>query len=132
MITEQYVSFETARLLKEAGFREKTKTHYSNRGEVWETAMPADYNDDFNCNTCNRPTQQLAARWLREVHGIIVDVTFCPPKQEKNYKFFIGEIEDMVWEGDYDSSNERYATYEEAMEGALRQALIRIIKNKEQ
>lgn len=64
MIEESYVSFETAKILKEAGFRELTKTHYSNSGQIWETAMPADYNDDFNCNTCNRPTQALAARWL--------------------------------------------------------------------
>lgn len=70
MIEESYVSFDTAKLLKEAGFRELTITHYSNSGQVWETAMPADYNDDFNCNTCNRPTQALAARWLREKFGI--------------------------------------------------------------
>ena len=72
MIEESYVSFDTARMLKEVGFRELTKTHYSNRGQVWETALPADYNDDFNCNTCNRPTQALAARWLREAHNILI------------------------------------------------------------
>ena len=125
MITESYVSFKTAKLLKEAGFNVPCKSQYSEGMGVWNV----EYTYDFNADDCgySRPTQALAARWLREVHGIVVDVTFCPPKQEKNWKFFIGEIENMVWEGDYDSSNERYLTYEEAMEDAIRQALRLII-----
>lgn len=36
MIEEQFVSRDTARMLKEAGFRELTKTHYSvSRKDVW-------------------------------------------------------------------------------------------------
>ena len=128
MIEEQFVSFETAKLLKEAGFRELTKTHYSNRGQVWETALPADYNDDFNCNTCNRPTQALAARWLREVHRIVVDATFIPPSTDGDvWQYFIGEMDDMVWNGDYVPSDRKYATYEAALEAGLQEA-IKLIK----
>lgn len=124
MIEEQYVSRDTARMLKEAGFRELTKTHYTNIGQVWETALPADYNDDFNCNTCNRPTQALAARWLREVHGMYIEIYH----RVTGYGYFIVEIE----------SNEllaiptigdkiQFDTYEEAFENALRKA-IKLIK----
>ena len=128
MIEEQFVSLDTAKLLKEAGFRELTKTHYSNSGQVWETAMPADYNDDFNCNTCNRPTLALAARWLREKFGIHIFT---------NYFF-----EDGTWfyvNVDLKESDEvraihpdirSYQSSEEAFEAGLKEA-IKMIKNKD-
>lgn len=76
MIEESYVSFDTAKLLKEAGFDVPTSTHYSNSGEVWQSSAPEDCNDDKSCEACSRPTQALAARWLREVYKIhvVVDV----------------------------------------------------------
>lgn len=72
MIEESYVSFETAKRLKEAGFREPCISHYSNSGQVWQSSSPEDYNDDKLCRACSRPTQALAARWLREEHDIDV------------------------------------------------------------
>ena len=72
MIEESYVSFDTAKMLKEAGFDVPTSTHYSNSGEVWQSSAPEDYNDDKSCKACSRPTQALAARWLREKHDIDV------------------------------------------------------------
>lgn len=124
MTEESYVSFDTAKMLKEAGFREQTKTHYSNSGQVWETALPADYNDDFNCNTCNRPTQALAARWLREAHRIVVDVAFIPPSTDGDvWQCFVGEMDGMVWLGDYEPSERKYPTYEEALEAGIQKAI---------
>ena len=57
MIEESYVSFDTARMLKEAGFK----------------ANCAFILDD-NQERLYRPTQALAARWLREAHNIDVMV----------------------------------------------------------
>ena len=124
MITEQYVTFETARLLKEAGFREKTKTHYSNSGEVWEAAMPADYNDDFNCNTSNRPTQAFAARWLREVHHIFIMLSPV-------IKGWIYDIFDLK-KHQYILCNEESFSeqYEESFETTLQETLRLIIKQQ--
>lgn len=124
MITEQYVTFETAQLLKEAGFREKTRTHYSNSGEVWETAMPADYNDDFNCNTSNRPTQAFAARWLREVHHIFIMLSPV-------IKGWIYDLFDLK-KHQYILCNEESFSeqYEEAFETALQETLRLIIKKQ--
>lgn len=129
MIEESYVSFDTAKMLKEAKFRELTKTHYSNSGQVWETAMPADYNDDFNCNTCNRPTQALAARWLREVHHLNVYACFdyvCFDDGER--KWFFMRKNTMI--NDYTSvycSIISYDSYEQALEAGLQEA-IKLIK----
>lgn len=51
MTTEDYVSFETAKLLKEKGFDEKCQQYYG------------DYK--YPC-----PTLQMAMKWLREVHNL--------------------------------------------------------------
>lgn len=60
MITEDYVSFETAKLLKEKGFNELTAKFYP----YFEGK---DYKYDISC-----PTLQMAMKWLREAHNICV------------------------------------------------------------
>ena len=59
MITEDYVSFETAKLLKEKGFNERTN-------------MP--HIDDYQRLVCYIPTLQMAMKWLREVHHIAISL----------------------------------------------------------
>lgn len=129
MITEQYVTFETAKMLKKAGFDIPCERLFLKDGCPGITAEKENHND-VTCNAYSRPTQQLAARWLREVHDITVDVFFNPPKEEKPWNFFVGNIEDMFWAGDFIPSDKRYGTYEEALEEGLRKALL-IIKNKD-
>ena len=141
MIAEQYVSFDTAKLLKDAGFDIPTRGIYrANRTGEYSFA---EYNikrttDDLSWNISDgfryeylAPTQSLAARWLREIHGIVVDVVFEPPKRGKDWRYFIGEMENMVWAGDFIPSGGRYCTYEEAMEAGIEEALQLIIKNKD-
>lgn len=78
MIQEDYVSFETAKLLKEKGFDESTNCQYPvggiHIGEVSE------YNiTDRSRNPENyipAPTLQMAMKWLREVHNITIGITF--------------------------------------------------------
>ena len=112
MIEEQFVSFDTAKMLKEAGFEAEC-------GFIV---------DDDDGRKLYRPTQALAARWLREVHRIVVDATFIPPLFDGvNWQYFIGNMDDMVWEGDFEPSERKYATYEAAFEAGLREA-IKLIK----
>ena len=127
MIEESYVSFDTARMLKEAGFEANLKTRYveeeKDEWAFWESGTKrSDYNYFDDTIAC--PTQALAARWLREVHRIVVDVTFIPPLFDGvNWQYFIGNMEDMVWEGDFEPSDRKYATYEEAFEAGLQEAV---------
>ena len=107
MIEEIYVSFDTARMLKEAGFEAE-----------------CGFIVDDDGRKLYRPTQALAARWLREVHRIVVDVTFIPPLFDGvHWQYFIGNMDDMVWEGDFEPSERKYATYEEALEAGLKHCL---------
>ena len=127
MIEESYVSFETAKLLKEAGFEANLKTRYveeeKDEWAFWESGTKrSDYNYFDDTIAC--PTQALAARWLREKHRIVVDVTFIPPSVDGDeWQYFIGEMDDMVWEGDFESSDRKYSTYEEAFEAGLQEAI---------
>ena len=134
MIEESYVSFNTAKMLKEAGFEANLKTMYveeeKDEWTFWDSgAKRSDYNYFDDPIAC--PTQALAARWLREVHRIVVDATFIPPSTDGNaWRYFIGEMDDMVWNGDYVPSDEFYETYEAALEAGLKEA-IKMIKNKD-
>ena len=77
-ITEDYVSFEIAKLLKEKGFDEYClKNYWSSDKELhdWKWELSYNRNSDGNRNTrdCAAPTQSLALKWLREVHKIFVE-----------------------------------------------------------
>lgn len=126
MIEESYVSLKTARMLKEVGFDVPCNSQYTENEFAWENLRKTDFNK--NDYVFSRPTQALAARWLREVHRIVVDVTFIPPLFDGvNWQYFIGNMDDMVWEGDFEPSERKYATYEEALEAGLQEA-IKLIK----
>ena len=131
MIEESYVSFDTARMLKEAGFEANLKTRYvEEEKDEWAFWASGTKRSDYNYfdDTIACPTQALAARWLREKHRIVVDVTFIPPSVDGNaWQYFIGEMDDMVWKGDFESSDRKYSTYEEALEAGLKEA-IKLIK----
>lgn len=63
MIEEAYVSFDTAKLLKEKGFDEECFRFYMPTGNgrwKYEHYHDFDISDRIEC-----PTQQMAMRWLR-------------------------------------------------------------------
>lgn len=104
MIEEQFVSFDTAKMLKEAGFK----------------ANCAFILDD-NQERLYRPTQDLAARWIREEHHIFIMLT--PVIQGWMYDLF------DLKKHQYILCNEDAMTesYEAAFETALREA-VKLIK----
>jgi len=107
MITEDYVSFETAKLLKEKGFDEPTTKSYYTEG--FENPMIFSHDllsctqtDEFLC-----PTLQMVMKWLREVYHITIGITFSlniiTYEIQKNGEFIIAvgssrSYEDMVEE----------------------------------
>lgn len=124
MIEESYVRFDTAKMLKEAGFDVPCNSQYMQNGFRWDggSSNKVNFNEYETVFSC--PTQALAARWLREKHRTVVDVTFIPPSVDGDeWQYFIGEMDDMVWEGDFESSDRKYSTYEEAFEAGLQDAI---------
>ena len=126
MIEESFVSFDTARMLKEAGFEVPCRSYYElEDGEIVrkDSIGSSDYNA-YEDTVCSRPTQALAARWLREVHGVYIEIhhrvtgyVYFVIKIESNELLAIPTISDKM----------QFDIYEEAFENALRKA-IKLIK----
>lgn len=79
MITEDYVSFATAQLLKEKGFdgedTEDCFAFYKENGEIGFLQTFGDIADYYNSeNPVIAPTLQMAMKWLRILHKIDIDI----------------------------------------------------------
>lgn len=121
MIKEQFVSFETSKMLKEAGFNEQCRYNYDNVGGFrWLKIGESTPKGWVPC-----PTQALAAKWLREVHKLHVFA-------KRTYEY---ALDKFSWGYYIQSSNYEYCKnfeigfdeYEQAMEDGLREA-IKLIK----
>ena len=157
MIVEDYVSFETAKLLKENGFKEWCRCCYGvavlHNGEDISFDEECDLKDEgreneieyveggafyyFNCDNSDKdakvwaaPTLQMAMKWLREVHNLHIEVyrTAC------GYLYIISKVptgSDLYDDGDaYDGDDEnsgQWTTNEKACEAAIKYCLHNLI-----
>lgn len=81
MIGEDYVSYETAQLLKSKGFDELCYAcyEYFSSGVTMYSGWPFEYKGEPVHNTNNRvkcPTLQMAMKWLRETHNCVINVNY--------------------------------------------------------
>lgn len=120
MIQEDYVSYETAKLLKEKGFNESTDKQYN------LDKIVGDYNITDRSRHPERyldvPTLQMAMKWLREVHNIEIRVIYdndklcwygaCNPMSESQILLGFGR---------------KNKSYEEACEEAIKYCLENLI-----
>ena len=126
-IKEDYVSFETAKILKEKGFDESISMVYMSYGDLcklhrYDSICNSNYNDiTKNYFECTAPTLQMAMKWLREVHNVFIE-----PKMSKNT---------FLWGYRVSISNGRtrcihaniFNKYEEACEAAIKYCLENLI-----
>ena len=124
MITEDYVSFETAKLLKEKGFDEPVLL-YHRYGKA-EPTCPVERilskNSDLS-DACSIPTLQMSIKWLREEYKIFICIVFL--EETDMYGF---TIEDISSKKDLATSkNDEYSTYEQTCEAAIKYCLQNLI-----
>jgi hypothetical protein len=123
MITEDYVSFEVAKILKERGFNgedaENCFAFYNKNGEISFLQTFGDIADYYNSeNPVIAPTLQMATKWLREVHKWSIQV--FPVFDTLKWCYDIYELKIQKYQSRPDLlSNVDYDTYEEACEAAL-------------
>lgn len=127
MIEEQFVSFDTAKMLKEAGFEANLKTMYveeeKDEWTFWDSgAKRSDYNYFDDTIAC--PTQALAARWLREVYNVAI-YSLYDDDMEQWFYVVDAFTKNPVINGS--QSGSEYDDYESAFEDGLREA-IKLIK----
>jgi len=118
-ITEDYVSFETAKLLKEKGFNEYCKSVY-HAGSVCSVIslgyiVEEKQNSDFGKydNAISAPTLQMAMKWLRVVYHIAIET-----KWEHLWYAYIKPMTSWPFEKGYEDFQES-SKYEYACEAAI-------------
>ena len=146
MITEDYVSFETAKLLKEKGFDGKCYKvwvyYTSSTPMLWaapsfvegETIVDRESVESAErtwntiyCDSENKnhgylaPTLQMAMKWLREVHNIFIQVELYSKYDNYCFELFQNTHRLMV------EHREVYNSYEEAGEAAIKYCLENLI-----
>lgn len=110
MITEDYVSLETAKLLKEKGFNWDCKT---------KRFYPEPDYDQGSPNGVSAPTLQMAMKWLRKVHNIDISVT---PDRKAGYSVLIFKDKRLPFD-----TLDSYSIYEQACEAAIKYCLENLI-----
>jgi hypothetical protein len=149
MIIEDYVSFETAKLLKEKGFDEYCRAEWleyidgPSKGKTYLAECSSGLQHNSCSNTSLKkfnydgqmyyaaPTLQMAMKWLREVHNIIITMDYDEYELEKNdtkqvgYGWNIQKIENPTKY--LKISNHVFDTYEESCEDAIEYCLTNLI-----
>ena len=130
MIEEDYVSFETAKLLKEKGFDESISMVYMSYGNLckcnrYDSIRNSNYNGiTKNYFECTAPTLQMAMKWLREAHNIFISIVFCFYPTEKRVTW---TPEISTFDSVFPESAIEYNSYEEATEASIRYCLENLI-----
>lgn len=137
MIEETYISFEIAKLLKKKGFDEPCLWGYDPYGASFARVMSEPRNSELNEYEYSKPTQQMAMKWLREVHQLhimvncIGKVNYDPIIQRFDGKDF--EVDGVVFgttkriNGKYVNVRRGFKTYEDACEAAIKYCLENLI-----
>ena len=119
---EQFITLETAKLAKQAGFDWKARAFYLN-GEFNRANFYENYNNCIlaDCKTISAPIQSILQRWLREVKGweVFVEVKY------RNSKEYVCRIETS----EYGCNTDFYSTFEAALEAGLKQCLTLLVDN---
>lgn len=132
MITEDYVSFETAKLLKEKGFDEICEYEYGvpnvDRGYILRKFFKPIQNAELIDDAYTAPTLQMATKWLREVHNY--DISICLDSYvepyDNQYYIVIRRRKDK-YENISPCEQVYFDTYEEACEAAIKYCLENLI-----
>lgn len=135
MIEESYVSLETAKLLKEVGFREHSRCMYYEEKDGsyklykcligdYDVSTDKSYEGDLYGERYLAPTQALAARWLREVYNVAIYSLYDDDMEQCFYVVDAFMKNPMI---NVFQSGSEYDDYESAFEDGLREA-IKLIK----
>lgn len=120
-MTEEFVTLETAKLLKEKGFNEYCKNVIDIENILRVTLYRTNSNLPKQCFSL--PTQSLAQRWLRETKNLHIEIY----RSAVGYGYAIVKADNGTWQEDDDSKGTNdgglWDTYEEALEAGLVECL---------
>lgn len=126
MILEDYVSLETAKLLKEKGFDEKCFGLYG--PEFMEALFKLNNTQASRVeNSYSAPTLQMTMKWLREVYRIEIHILLSGLNADNSRKYMFDIFSSDI-NRDFDSvQKDGFDSYEEACEAAIKYCLENLI-----
>lgn len=130
MITEDYVSFETAKLLKEKGFDEITEQSYT-LSTGYDTRIPCC--NSVDTDRVSRITLQIAMKWLRIEHNIHIEILMTNHSMSERFdipKYYWVAVGAKTSKWITEStlySAKQFDTNEEACEAAIKHCLEKLI-----
>lgn len=124
---EEFVTLETAKLMKKKGFREDVFTFYEADGVEDDMILSEtyDYSENFNKkDDCfSAPSQSLVQKWLRETKNLHISII----RNACGYGYDICKADNgtHIADGIFDGPNDggQWDTYEEALEVGIQEAL---------
>lgn len=133
IITEDYVSYEVAKLLKEKGFDEPCRTSYSLESKkLNEEEASLDWSTKWYPIVISAPTHQTALKWLREEKHYYIQIMLDSWALGGHLGYYI-VIQDINSDFEEcsphvnDENTVFFKTYEEAIEAALKYVLENLI-----
>ena len=124
---EEYVSFDTAKMLKILGFKWETEYCYCGEYEYnveFNTTISV-YEEAYDGNVYPCPTQAVAMRWLREVENYHIYVMLSDediPSYNVAWDHFFGTMIKTT------NIVGTFPTYEEAAEAGIKEVLNKLMK----
>lgn len=139
---EQLISFETAKLAKEKGFDIITNKYYKSinplvtkkdlKINLLDNELKTNYNFRSYAGLYLAPTQSLLQKWLREEHGIHIELYRHNPNNKLTWYASLYDLTEeshiygfkasFYWTN-VDGKAVRHESYEEALEKGLQEAL---------
>lgn len=141
MVTEDYVSFETAKLLKEKGFDWCESPFYSEQDrDEWRqnnsyTIPNMEYNPDYPFDSevltmvAPHVAIQMAMKWLRDIHNLDI---IAPPQFDDTKWTYSAIIFKLSVPCTEIRLNDNKDKKEEACEAAIKYCLENLIKNEDE
>lgn len=118
---EQIISFETAKLAKEKGFKIYVNTYHIVRNDQYLGQKTWGHRENFNSvdNKISAPTQSLLQKWLRDKHKIHITIDYLElsEKWAAQACYYLEDTTFPRTDGKIGDS------YEDALEQALHEAL---------
>jgi hypothetical protein len=130
-ITEDYVSFETAKLLKEKGFDVYGDGSFGSETKIWMEYSPFGKIRDVSSSRPSikgypAPTLQMAMKWLRNTFHLEI-YPFHDAIQENNDWWYRIEHHSKGCSLIKYESDVIYETHEQACEAAIKYCLVNLI-----
>lgn len=119
MIQEDYISFDTAKLLKEKGFNEATYHDYDEKGRRWFEEVLVCHNSQGGI-AC--PTLQMAMKWLRDIHGLFIHIDVI-----REASCWLADIQDIKEDVNIYPVEEDFPNYEQACEAGIKYCLTNLV-----